>query len=321
MKNLVITFGIFAIILMGFNSSSIAQTSGGPDSFGYIWTSSADATGPEYNWIDISADGTLVEGLADDNSVGFIPLGFNFTYYENTYYSVKIGSNGWISFNDVANLSLCFPPIPTSGGGGDNIMCIFTADLIHIAYTGANPAKVYYKLTEPNKFVISFHDIPYWVNTSTGFSGSNTFQIIIDGNTNTFTYQYLSLEPTVLNALEACTMNTSVGFENSNGSIGLQITSNHNLPSNESAYKIECPGCWSAKNTLNLESPFLITNPVNEEINLGFSAEKIEIYSNNKLVLNFLNKSCIDVSSLKSGLYFLRIIDDEQIRTSRFIKI
>lgn len=321
MKNLLLTFGLFAVIHIGFNSNSNAQTSGGPDSFGYIWTSSADVAGPEYNWIDISTDGTLVEGLADDNSVGLIPLGFDFRYYEDTYNSIKVGSNGWLSFNDVSNISLCFPPIPSVGAAGDNLLFLFGADMIHIAYTGENPARVYYKLIEENVFVISYIAVPYWVNTSTGFDGSNTFQIILDGNTNTITYQYQSMWPNVLSFAESCTRNTIVGFENSTGTIGLEITSNFNLPANESAYKIECPDCWSKINGVQSENNLQITNPVTENINLGFTAEKVEIYSNNKLVLSLTNKSNIDVTKLKPGLYFLRIIDNEQIKTARFIKM
>jgi hypothetical protein len=49
-------------------SAQTAIAAGGPDAFGYTYLTSTDAGGPAANWIDISASGTLVTGLADDNS-------------------------------------------------------------------------------------------------------------------------------------------------------------------------------------------------------------------------------------------------------------
>ncbi|GAB1404310.1 hypothetical protein MASR1M74_14890 [Lentimicrobium sp.] len=47
---------------------------GGPDQFGYFWMDSDETGGPAYVWNDISATGTLVTGLTDDNVVGPFPL-------------------------------------------------------------------------------------------------------------------------------------------------------------------------------------------------------------------------------------------------------
>lgn len=67
-------FSSFCILLFVF-SSVFAQTSGGPDNFGYIWTNSNDPKGPSFNWIDITTTGTEITGFADDNSVGFFSMG------------------------------------------------------------------------------------------------------------------------------------------------------------------------------------------------------------------------------------------------------
>jgi len=323
MKNSCIILSFVCTFIFAVSINISAQTAGGPDEFGYIWKTSADAEGPVFDWIDISTTGTLVTDLQDDNAVGFFPIGFDFRYYDNTYNSIKIGSNGWVGFNDVSNVSLCFPPVPTPGAGGDNLMFIFTADMIHIAYTGVNPAKVYYQQTSDYEFVISFLDIPYWVNTASGFSGSNTFQVVLDASTNSFTYQYLSMEPTVLNALEACNMNTSVGFENADGSSGLQILSNHNLPSNEMAIKIECPDCFSTIQN-NPESKISVyPNPVADK--LFINAENLvsaKLFDEQgKLISEITEGDNITFEHLMPGVYTVKLVTTTISENYKIIKL
>jgi len=323
MKNSIIILSLTCVFIIIVLNNLSAQTSGGPDSFGYIWKSSADTEGPVFNWIDISTTGTLVTDLQDDNAVGFFPIGFDFRYYDNTYNSIKIGSNGWIGFNDVSNVSLCFPPVPTPGAGGDNLMFVFTADMIHIAYTGVNPAKVYYQQTSDYEFVISFIDVPYWVNTASGFSGSNTFQVILDASTNSFTYQYLSMEPTVLNALEACNMNTSVGFENADGSSGLQILSNHNLPSNEMAIKIECPDCFSTIQNNSESKTTVYPNPVSDK--LFIDAENLvsaKVFDEQgKLISEIFECDNISFEHLMPGVYTVKLVTTTISENFKIIKL
>ena len=57
-----------------------AQTSGGPDAYGYVWRDSNDPNGPIYNWVEISTlpEAVLVNGLADDNIVGPFSMNAHF---------------------------------------------------------------------------------------------------------------------------------------------------------------------------------------------------------------------------------------------------
>ncbi len=52
----------------------------------------------EYEWVDISETGTLVDGLGDDGSSGPFQVGFDFPYYGSTYSQFWINANCWISF-------------------------------------------------------------------------------------------------------------------------------------------------------------------------------------------------------------------------------
>jgi hypothetical protein len=181
---------IFTFFLQ--TSLSISQTSGGPDTFGYTWKNSNDTNGPTFNWIDISTTGTEVIGLTDDNSIGMINMGINFNYYGISYNAIKIGSNGWVSFNNVSNIASCFPTIPSMGGAGDNLICPFMSDLI---FTGTgNPGKVYYQIYQTNKFIITFQNVPFWISNAPNWQGSNTFQIILDTTNNSITLQYLNMD-------------------------------------------------------------------------------------------------------------------------------
>jgi hypothetical protein len=72
---------------------------GGPDPYGYTWIDSDEAGGPTYSWVDISATGTAITGLSDDNNVGPFNIGWNFPYYGTNFGQFWVNSNGTIAFN------------------------------------------------------------------------------------------------------------------------------------------------------------------------------------------------------------------------------
>jgi hypothetical protein len=323
MKNLFILLSLVCTFTFVLSINVSAQTSGGPDAFGYVWITSDVDEGPVFSWIDISTTGTEVTDLMDDNSVGFFPIGFDFRYYENTYNQFKIGSNGWISFNDVSNISLCFPPVPTAGANGDNILFVFAADLNHVTAAEANPARVYYQNFGTEFTVISFIDVPYWINNSAGFDGSNSFQIIIDSYDNSITYQYLSLEPTVLNALEACNMNTSVGFENADGIDGLQIYSNLDIPANGTAIKIVCPDCFTSIPNNTDANISVYPNPVSNK--LFINAENLvsaKVFDEQgKLISEILEGDNISFENLLPGVYTVKLVTTTITENYKIVKL
>jgi hypothetical protein len=71
---------------------------GGPDRAGYSWLDS-DEAGLGYSWVDISSVGTRVS-LGDDEETVRLPIGFEFEFYDGRYDDLRIGSNGYVTFND-----------------------------------------------------------------------------------------------------------------------------------------------------------------------------------------------------------------------------
>ncbi len=243
-----------AVMLLG--AISFAQTSGGPDPYGYTWKNSLDANGPAYQWIDISQKGTLVAGLSDDNSMGWINIGFPFVYYWGKFDKVRIGSNGWISFENTQNIAHGFPDIPTPGGSaGDNYLAPFMADL---SFDGAgNPGKCYYWTNYTDTFIVTFENVPYWTATAPGYTGSNSFQVILTNSDSSITFQYqnVQLPPQMTNLNDLV-----IGIENIIGNMGFENYLDQ-IPPNQLALKYDHPGQTSYQ-VIDIQTQWVL-NPKN----------------------------------------------------------
>lgn len=230
-----------AFLLLSFalgltcNNTMFAQ-SGGPDAYGYTWTSSG-AGGVTYSWVDITGlpGVQTVSGLADDNSApSMINIGFPFQFYWSQYSQLKVGSNGWLSFNNVGNIASCFPTIPTAGGAGDNILAPLMSDLL---FSASSPGSVQYWTNNTDQFIISYLNVPYWSVNAPGYIGSNSFQVILSAADSSITFQYQAL--TAFTNGAAC-VDMTIGIENSTGNIGLQCYSDA-IPPNTFAIRFDPP--------------------------------------------------------------------------------
>lgn len=210
---------LITLLLIAFVASFASALSGGPDAYGYVWADSDEIGGPTYNWIDITGSGTLVTGLTDDNSVAFIPMGMDFHYYWGDYNQVKIGSNGWVGFENISNIASCFPSIPSAGGAGDTYLAPLMSDLVFNA-AGSTP-DVYYEYDAVNdRFIISYIDVPWWSATGPGYVGSNSFQIILNNADSSIVYQYQVTDPANYTPAPGCN-SAVVGIEGPTGTLGL----------------------------------------------------------------------------------------------------
>ena len=174
----------------------------GTDGFGYSWIDSDEPGGPSYSWIDISSTGTEVE-LWDDSYIT-VNLPFDFQYYDNTYSSVHISSNGFITFNENGAPYCSNEQIPSEYFPNDMIAA-FWDDLYPSGYN------IFYQ-SSASSFIVMYQDIPH-----ISYIGTYTFEIILYPN-GEIKYQY----KTITGSADNCT----VGIENADGTEGLQIAFN-----------------------------------------------------------------------------------------------
>ncbi|MEO0267138.1 MAG: T9SS type A sorting domain-containing protein [candidate division WOR-3 bacterium] len=204
---------------------------GGPDQYGYIWIDN-DTTGipgiPEYNWIDITPYGTEVQGLGDDNVVGPFPIGFQFPYYWYKVDRFWVCSNGLISFSSNQMWS------PHQGGSQipsptlpNDLLVVLGGDLNFNLGRG----KVYYWSNGQDTLIVSFIDVPEW-HFGTDTLGSHTFQLILDRNDSTITFQYGPQRGKFNYGHPAAPPAFGIGIENITGQIGLQYLKDDTLSPN-----------------------------------------------------------------------------------------
>lgn len=191
------------------------DTSGGPDAFGYVFEDNLEPDGPQYEWVDITDTGNEITNMPDDGFQGPFPLPFLFSFYGNEYDEVYISSNGYISFgggsgvwrnNDIPN-----PADP------DNLICFFRDDLDPTA-GGGNRGQIFYGTDEQGRWVCSFINMREY-----GANGRLTAQVILSNDQNIL-MQYESINFGLDIGHE------SIGIENSDGTIGLQVSLNDDPP-------------------------------------------------------------------------------------------
>jgi hypothetical protein len=188
-----------------------------PDAWGYTWVKSTDPGGPTFNWVDIRTRGTLVTGLTDDNVVGPFDILFNFPYYWYSANRFKVGSNGYIQFdNTTTAFAPPFAAFPSTALPND-LMAICVGDLVFSGQAGAG-GQCYYWTNSSDSLVVSFINVTEWESTIVP-ANIHTFQIILNRADSSITYQYgrqVGRYNTTNNTRLA------IGIENATGQIGLQ---------------------------------------------------------------------------------------------------
>ncbi|NTW32705.1 MAG: T9SS type A sorting domain-containing protein [Bacteroidetes bacterium] len=207
---------LFYTLLLVIASTRLFALSGGPDAFGYTWKDSNEPNGPTFHWVSRPTIERAVVGFADDNVKG--PYSINtsgnnlFKFYWLTYDKIWISSNGYISFGDI-NLSATFPSIPNPNDGKHNFISAMLADLSF--YGLGNPGKCYFRNTI-DSVIITWKNVPFYATNDLTYTGSNSFQIILDKIDYSITINFLSQSGLTGNS------DIKTGIENYTGNIGLQ---------------------------------------------------------------------------------------------------
>ncbi len=182
---------------------------GGPDDQGYAWIDSKENGGPVFSWTDISETGTEIVPDSDDGSEE-IELPFGFKFYGEPKTSVTVASNGFLTFGTSLGSfgGYSNKQIPTSGAP-DDIIAPFWDDLRPSARRG----QIFYQASA-EKFVVQYHE----VGTYSSPTGTITFQVVLYPNGY---IEYLYNDVSLSN-----TETATVGTENVDGTIGLQVAFN-----------------------------------------------------------------------------------------------
>jgi hypothetical protein len=198
------------------------KDTGGPDAFGYFWIDSNEPNGPVFDWIDISGVGQPLT-FSDDQNQGPFDLGFTMPFYDNMFSSIRICSNGWLSFTSTST-SYSNQAIPTTSEP-NNLVAPFWDDL-----DPSDGGNIYYYSNNVDTFIVQYNAVP-------GFGGNGlyTFEAILtaDGNIK---YQYLSMVDDLIS--------NTVGIENSTATIGLEVVYNGSYVQSNLAVSIYIPSFW-----------------------------------------------------------------------------
>jgi hypothetical protein len=194
---------------------------GGPDSYGYSWIDSEQDGGPNWEWVDISETGDLVEGLGDDQVVGPFELPFAFPFYGEEKNHYWISSNGVISFiEQFIPYANC--PIPTNNNYIDFIAWFWDDLKIDTVIS-----KVYIQNYD-EKTIVQFSRMVHYPGTESSITG----QVIMMINGKIF-FRYRQVSET----FEATS--ATVGLQSSDPSVGLQVVYNAEYVHSELAVRFD----------------------------------------------------------------------------------
>lgn len=208
---LIFTLSAFLSTVHAFKSSV--------DTSGYFYIDSDEAA-LSHSFTDISGlSGSTAVSLRDDESKS-VAIGFPFKFYNVTYTSLYISSNGFLSFSTSNNGCCSGSAIPSNGEMGTGIAA-WWEDLnpsrggtTHFRVEGSAPNRI---------FIVQMKNIPAYSN-----SGRNTFQYKLYETTNVIEVHY--------NELFGDNGNYSVGIQGTT-TVGTRVyfgsggnTQNANLP-------------------------------------------------------------------------------------------
>ena len=196
----------------GFTDTSLSQTGTVAQNYSYNDTVT-------FNWIDASSG--IDTGIKEDDGSAIVDIGFNFSFYGNTYSRVRIDSNGYLSFdlqndpeNDYQNGTMPDPSLP------NDIIGPFWTDL-----DASHQGTIFYLLsgTAPNRvFTAEWRQLPHVAgivdNKTVDTPGDATFEVSLYEATGeiVFRYQDVSFDDFQFDQGRSAT----VGIENSTGQIG-----------------------------------------------------------------------------------------------------
>ncbi len=196
---------------------------GGPDGFGYVFTDSNEASGtgtPVFSWDDAQDNGYRTS-IADGNLSIQVNLPFSFKFYDNTYNSLAIDLNGYLTFG-------------TDSPTGDNL---YVGDAtapnnlvaVYWDYLSASPSSsfcngagsgVYTDVvgTAPNRiYYVEWYDLAHYDMRNDSSAHCVTFEAALYETANEIDMQYQATS--FNNSLYDNGASATVGLENNQANI------------------------------------------------------------------------------------------------------
>ncbi|MHA1314483.1 MAG: hypothetical protein ACTSRB_11305 [Candidatus Helarchaeota archaeon] len=136
-----------------------------------------------FEWID-ATDGILLSLSDDDSSTQALP--FNFQFYNETYSTIHVSSNGYCSFTDTNPVDPTEDSIPSTDADNQRLIALLWDDL------NPNGENVIYvkNLTSPNRWVLEYYQIKHKSFSDQYVEG--TFQLILY-ETGEIKFQFLEV--------------------------------------------------------------------------------------------------------------------------------
>ena len=224
---------------------------------GYTAHTSDDVGGPAYSWTDISTTGTALSWSSSKKNDGLsssLSLGFNFPFYGTNYSTVRVCTNGWISFTESSStyaLNTALPNATTggaSGGAPRAAILPFWYDL-----NADSSSSIRYKATSASEYVISYNNIRSNVGTN-----RYTFQVVLRSSGEILLrYQTMASGTTY-----------TVGIQNSTGTQALSLAYNPvSFVKNSFAVRILPASTWASL----AQSSVVLAAGETKTVNLNFN--------------------------------------------------
>jgi hypothetical protein len=182
----------------------VADSSGGPDQFGYAWVDSDDPSGPAFVWHDIAATGIQLSSSSCDDCAASAALSFAFPFYGVDYTSLYVSSNGYITFG-TASSQFSNYPIP-----GTNMPSNLIAGFFDDLHPGSG-GTVYFQ-DFGDHAIVQFQQVNYFSG-----AGTVTYQMALHANGDIL-LNYSSMTGSVTSA--------TIGIQNGARDDGLAIAYN-----------------------------------------------------------------------------------------------
>lgn len=257
------------------DSNTISQSNSinTSDNFGYTWIRSDQEGGPEFVWNDIRAIGTFLS--LSKYEFEEIALSFDFPFYQNSFSSIFLNSNGIISFDGGIDGYFYQNPIPHWASPNNYISAICDN-----WFNPSDGGSVCY-YDDGSKIIIQFSNVP---NLFSDF----TFQVILFSN-GKIIFNYYTIDEAIA---------TVVGIENSLGTDGLEIDYYDRSIFDNLCIQINYPYSFLTVSPTSGTVPPLTNTIVNAcfdsgDIELGQYSKTISVYHNDLHENNPIEIPCL----------------------------